>query len=209
MTPTGKGRLCGECEHEIYDFSALSWPQIVHTQVAHSNRLCGLYSEAQLAHWGQSPPSACGPLAAAAALAFALTSGAAAAQEVVPSPAVPHSIQLQGTVSNVSTNTGKQEPLFGATLLLWGTMIGTTTDAQGHYTLTVPATSRADTVTLVFSSIGFVTQELPLAATSTGVVEQNAQLVLAPDQGTTFYVRMPSACERVKWRLKRWFGRTN
>lgn len=209
MRPTAKGRLCGECEREIYDFSSLTWPQIVQTQAAHGNRLCGLYSEAQLAHWGQSPPSACGPLAAAATLALALTSGSAGAQAVAPSPVVPHALQLQGTVSHVSPQTGEREPLPGTTALLRGTVIGTTTDAQGHYTLTVPATSRADTVTLVFHYLGFVSQEVPLAATNTGVVEQNAQLVLGPDQGSTFYVRMPSASERVKWRLKRWFGRTN
>jgi hypothetical protein len=118
---------------------------------------------------------------------------------------------LQGTVSNVSTKTGKQEPVPGTTVLLQGTTIGTMTDAQGHYTLTVPATSRADTVTLDFSSIGFVTQHFPLPTSTTGFVEQNAQLVLAPgqDQDQTFYVRIPSASEWVKWRLKRWFDRAN
>jgi hypothetical protein len=142
---------------------------------------------------------------------FSLPSGAAFTQAVVLSTAVPHSLQLHGTVSNGSTKTGKLAPAPGTTVLLRGTTIGTMTEAQGHYTLAVPATSCADTVTLVFSSVGFVTQHFPLPTAGTGFVEQNAQLVLAPsqDQHQIFYVQMPFASERVKWRLKRWFGRTN
>ncbi|WP_262490225.1 vWA domain-containing protein [Hymenobacter coccineus] len=47
-------------------------------------------------------------------------------------------------------------PLPGATVLIKGTTRGASTDAQGHYLLLVPRATRA---TLVFSSVGYVTQQ--------------------------------------------------
>jgi hypothetical protein len=196
MPPTARGRLCGQCEREIYDFSAMSWPQIVHTQAAHGNRLCGLYSDAQLAHWGQAPPRACAPLAAATALALALTAVPAPAQTLTAATPGPQELHLQGTVTMVSARTGKPEPVPGVTVLLLGSTLGTSTDAQGHYALTVPTAGRADTLRLGFSAIGFVRQHVPLPHPSSGVVERNAQLVLDARDIQAFYVRKPSVLAR-------------
>jgi hypothetical protein len=204
MPPTTKGRLCGQCEREIYDFSALSWPQIVQTQAAHGNRLCGLYSDAQLAHWGHVPPRVCAPLAAATALALALTAVSAPAQTPAPASLGSAALHLRGTVTMVSVQTGKLEPVPGVTVLLLGSTLGASTDEQGHYALTVPPAGRADTLRLGFSAIGFVTQHVPLPPTPTGVVEQNAQLVLDAREVQAFYVRKPSLLTRVKWRFQRW-----
>jgi hypothetical protein len=73
--------------------------------------------------------------------------------------------------------------------------------------LPVPETLRRDTLTLVFSSVGFVTQRLAVPLTSTRLREQNAQLVL-DGQAEIFSVQMPSLTQRLKWRVKRWFGRS-
>jgi hypothetical protein len=204
MPPTARGRLCGQCEREIYDFSALSWPQIVQTQAAHGNRLCGLYSDAQLAHWGHVPPRACAPLAAATALALAFTAVPATAQTLAPATLGPTALHLRGTVTTVSARTGQPEPVPGVTVLLLGSTLGVSTDAQGHYALTVPPADRTDTIRLGFSAIGFVTQHVALPLTPTGVVERNAQLVRDAREEQAFYVRQPSLLTRVKWRLQRW-----
>jgi hypothetical protein len=205
MPPTARDRLCGQCEREIYDFSALSWPQIVQTQAAHGNRLCGLYSDAQLAHWGHVPPRACEPLAAATALALALTTVPAPAQTLATTTLGPAALHLRGTVTTVSAQTGQPEPVPGVTVLLLGSILGASTDAQGHYALTVPTADRVDTIRLGFSAVGFVTQHVPLLLTPAGVVEQNAQLVLDAREEQAFYVRKPSLLTRVKWRFQRWF----
>ena len=60
-------------------------------------------------------------------------------------------IQVKGTVTDAST--GEGVPF--ASVQLKGTMTGTASDADGAYVITVPATG-----TLVFSSIGYVTQEV-------------------------------------------------
>lgn len=60
-------------------------------------------------------------------------------------------IQVKGTV--VDANTGEGVPF--ASVQLKGSMTGTSTDADGAYVLTVPSRS-----TLIFSSIGYQTQEV-------------------------------------------------
>jgi hypothetical protein len=205
MSPSARGRLCGQCEREIYDFSALSWPQIVQTQAAHDNRLCGLYSDAQLAHWGQAPPRACAPVAAATALALALTAIPAPAQTLGAATPSPAALQLRGTVTMVSAQTGQPEPVPGVTVVLLGSTLGVSTDEQGHYALTVPLAERADTLRLGFSAIGFVAQHVPLPLPPMGVVEQNVQLALDAREAQAFYVRRPSLLGRVMWRVRHWF----
>ncbi|HBE43736.1 MAG TPA: SusC/RagA family TonB-linked outer membrane protein, partial [Bacteroidales bacterium] len=61
------------------------------------------------------------------------------------------------TVTGTVTDEGGS-PLPGTTVLVKGTTVGVTTDANGKYSVDV--SSR--TVTLVFSFIGFVTQEVPV-----------------------------------------------
>ena len=49
-------------------------------------------------------------------------------------------------------------PLPGVTIVLKGTAIGTSSDFDGNYTITVPD----DAKTLVFSFIGFITKEVAI-----------------------------------------------
>jgi hypothetical protein len=55
------------------------------------------------------------------------------------------------------------EPLAGVTVVVKGTTTGTSTDASGDYSLTVPDNNR----TLVFSYIGFVTREVAIGTAAT------------------------------------------
>src|SRR5688572_13924328 len=59
------------------------------------------------------------------------------------------------TISGKVTDESGQ-PVPGANILLKGTTIGTTTDAEGNYTFAIPE----ERGTLVFSFIGFATQEV-------------------------------------------------
>lgn len=58
-----------------------------------------------------------------------------------------------------SVTDAKDEPLVGASVVIKGTLKGTTTDLDGKFTLDVPK----DATTLVFSFTGFTTQEIPLS----------------------------------------------
>ncbi|MGI4740856.1 MAG: SusC/RagA family TonB-linked outer membrane protein [Janthinobacterium lividum] len=64
----------------------------------------------------------------------------------------------------------KGEGVPGVTVLVRGTTIGTTTDANGAFSLSAPEGS-----TLVFSSVGYNAQEVPLTGTTTGLAIKLAE----------------------------------
>lgn len=63
----------------------------------------------------------------------------------------------QKNVSGVVIDEGKQ-PVTGVSVIVKGTAVGMVTDVNGKYSITVPAGSNA----LLFSFIGYVTQEIPV-----------------------------------------------
>lgn len=65
----------------------------------------------------------------------------------------PADIGVRGMVLNAA-----KEPVIGATVLVKGTSVGTVTDADGRFRLTIPGNGEA---ILVISAIGYKTQELP------------------------------------------------
>ncbi|HEV7993759.1 MAG TPA: TonB-dependent receptor [Gemmatimonadaceae bacterium] len=75
--------------------------------------------------------------------------------------AVPASAQQRVTGRVTAAGTGA--PLVAVQVQAVGTTVGTTTNAEGRYTLTVPATS----TTLAFSRLGFNRREIPIAGQST------------------------------------------
>jgi TonB-linked SusC/RagA family outer membrane protein len=74
-------------------------------------------------------------------------------------------------VSGQVTGAGDKAPLPGTTVSLKGTTIGTTTDASGNYRLTVVNQTNA---TLVFSSVGYIGQEIALGKQTVINVELTA-----------------------------------
>ncbi len=70
-------------------------------------------------------------------------------------PAVGQDVTVSGTVTNAESG----EPLPGVNVVVQGTTIGTATDAQGRYSLSVPSLQD----TLVFSFVGYEAQEVPIA----------------------------------------------
>ncbi len=70
-------------------------------------------------------------------------------------------------VSGQVVDAENEEPLPGVNVVVQGTTIGTTTNAQGDYSLTAPSGD----ATLVFSFVGYETQQVPLEGRSTVNVE--------------------------------------
>ncbi|MDO1444972.1 TonB-dependent receptor [Rhodocytophaga aerolata] len=79
--------------------------------------------------------------------------------------------QTTFTVTGKVTESETNEPLIGANILVKGTTIGTTTDVNGAYTLQVPDAN----ATLVFSSIGYTLEEVPINGRS--IID----MAMAPD----------------------------
>jgi TonB-linked SusC/RagA family outer membrane protein len=81
------------------------------------------------------------------------------------------SAQAQSTLTGlVSSETNA--PLAGVSVVLKGTTTGTTTDAEGRFRLAVPGRS----TTLVFSSVGYTTQELVVGN------QTDLRITLQPDE---------------------------
>ena len=72
--------------------------------------------------------------------------------------------QEKRVVKGLVTEKKNGEPLPGVTILVKGTTVGVVTDVQGHYSIQLPV---ANDVTLVFSSMGFKTQEIKVGTKTT------------------------------------------
>ena len=78
---------------------------------------------------------------------------------------------VEKTISGRVTDGESDEPLPGVNILAKGTTVGTVTDIDGQYRLTV----EDDVTTLVFSSIGYLSEEIEIDGRST------IDIVLMPD----------------------------
>jgi TonB-linked SusC/RagA family outer membrane protein len=115
--------------------------------------------------------------ALSAALGFCLASEMAFANPSLNAGGYSPPLNFESTARDVDIDiTGKitdesGQPLPGANVLVKGTTIGTTSDANGEYKLSVPTGSN----TLVFSFIGYTTQEVTIDNRS------RVDIALAPD----------------------------
>ncbi len=80
-------------------------------------------------------------------------------------------MQMEKTITGKVTDDTDGSSLPGVNILVKGTTIGTITDVDGNYRITAPD----DAITLVFSSVGFETQEIEIGGRS--VID----LALTPD----------------------------
>ena len=83
-------------------------------------------------------------------------------------PALAQNITVSGTVIDP-----EGEPLIGASVVVQGETMGTATNIDGEYTITAPSNG-----TLVFSYVGYDTQEIPVAGQTTINVSMKENSVL-------------------------------
>lgn len=130
----------------------------------------------------------------------------ASVNEVIASNEFLQQRQIRGKVIDSGTN----EPLIGATIQVKGTTIGALTDTDGTYTINIPNES----ATLVFSFIGYATQEVPVG----GKIVVNATLsaqttdleeVVVVGYGTTKKVSLTGAIASVSSRDLKTVSTTN
>lgn len=80
----------------------------------------------------------------------------------------------QRSVSGKVTSGADKQPIFGATVSVKGTTVATQTNAEGNFTLTVPA----DRNTLVISFVGFESIEVPVTSGTINVSMQERTTTL-------------------------------
>ena len=229
MKPTDGGRICGQCEKTIIDFSKMTWKQIKELQENHKNSLCGMYAKRQLKHWGQEPAPLNLPYKSAiAASSILLTLG-----QLTPTESYSQTIeQHQNTpeILNINENdsqfidslknviiegviTTKNEdgtiaPLPFANVYLRHLKIGAVTDFEGKYRIEINEdiqTIRKDTLTVTY--IGYISNNIILNELPLGQSTMNIELIVDLENITYFYVKKPSIRKRIGWSFKKWFGK--
>ncbi|MCZ4223146.1 SusC/RagA family TonB-linked outer membrane protein [Pedobacter rhodius] len=83
---------------------------------------------------------------------------------------------IKGTVLSANDNT----PLIGATVYIKGTKTGSSTDAQGQFSITIPANLKGQAIVLTIASVGYESLDLPVsdinAPVSIKLKESNSNL---------------------------------
>lgn len=106
-------------------------------------------------------------------LCFCLLAAAAGAQPPLPGGAQG---PAAARVLTGMVRTEADDPLPGATLVLKGTFIGSSTNGAGEFELSLPAGSNQESATISVAYPGFETLEIPLSAAAGGPLD----LVLSP-----------------------------
>lgn len=207
MRPVAGGRLCAGCDRLIVDFRPMSLAEIAERHGLSEQPVCGIYSPRQL---GQTLPSryplpiraaaaAFGTMLCAAAPAAGQTGGAPVTVQPADSASAPavgaHTrmeaagrdqpqvrLVIQGTLRMRDGS-----PVAGAVVAVLEQQLTTTTDAQGRYTLRVPAQGPAPD-SIRFMRLGLAPLHHPVPPASAGTITIDAVMDAAAIELTAFYV---------------------
>ena len=174
MTPVKGGKFCGSCDKTIVDFRTMSDGQILNYYKKNDGKICGVFNEMQL-NKAMPFPLEVKPnrnwKAVAALAAGLMFSGGLVGQSTFPNPVeltvVEQTIEKEGkrdesTTHPTKTLKGKvmdgEAMLPAANVFIEGTTIGTTTDLDGFFELTIPNDMEEIEVTVSF--IGYEPQTL-------------------------------------------------
>ena len=211
MTPTEGGRICGQCEKKIVDFSKASWTEIEALQKQHNQSLCGMYHPKQLEHWGTEVPKFGNSFLKAAAINVLTVSLTVATY----GQNTTDSLIIEGMV--LDRETGEQLPF--AQVRLINNHLQTVTDIDGNFKLVlnnIPSAPMSDVLEVVYpgySNKKLVFDDLKhLDQKQTGAQLKNGKLEIdlsSESEINAFYVHMPSRKERFKQKIRSWFRKSD
>ncbi len=174
MTPVKGGKFCGSCDKTIVDFRTMSDGQILNYYKKNNGKICGVFNEVQLNNAMPFPMKARPNRnwkAVAALAAGLMFSGGLVGQTTIPNngelTVVEQTIGKGEARNTDASNPSKilkgsvregKEVLIGANIIIEGTSIGTTTDIDGLFELTIP--SNLEEVEVTVSYFGFESQTL-------------------------------------------------
>jgi hypothetical protein len=215
FTKTKQGGFCASCQKEVIDFTTWSDDQVKAYFKSGSGKTCGRFRADQLKMYSYDSGSHLRLRWVSFSLAGLLlffTSKQLSAQsnpkqtteQYLPEEdvqkthgAIPSNVTILGLVESPQD----REVMPGVNVILKGTTIGTTTDAEGKFSLPIPDSILSPT--LVFTFIGYMTEEYRIDVARPGrkiVVEMMPDLMTLGD----IVVRRFSP-RRLWWRIKSWF----
>ncbi len=177
FTPASGGRHCASCDKVVVDFSKMSDEDIVNYFKQRNMGTCGRFREDQLRNYGL-PPIKKRPRgwqhvwASLAGAVLIMLSRETVAQERVGKPVLTRVQDEPSRSDTVAVNKFSAEGIVfadddsalpGVSVYIKGTAFGTTTDAEGKFTLD---NNVAAGDILVFSFVGMMTQEIAVTQTN-------------------------------------------
>lgn len=209
MKPMNSGRLCGQCEKKIIDFSKKKWIEIEKLQRENNNSICGMYSNKQLEYWGQEiPKKTVGKTLATTTLLIGLVTTNAIGQTQIKNDTIKERTIIQGYVTG-ETVEGQVNKIKDTNIILEESNIETFTDINGFYRIDI--TNYIDSLqdpTILFSYLGFKEHEIKLDSSIRGEVTHNVHLIMVDmNDIIAFHVYKPTLMQRIKWKFRKWFGR--
>jgi len=210
MTPTDGGRICGQCDKKIIDFSKMSWTEIEKLQQKNNNTLCGMYNPKQLDNWGQEIPVKTNSILKAISITSLTISFVTSSygQTINSSD----SLVIQGKIIDETTS----EELPFVKVLLKNSKIGAVTDIDGNFKLVIKNISSTPLPdTLEVSYIGYLKKQIAFSDikeinnsdSKIKLEDGKLNLTLSPNSEdiVVFYVKKPTLGQRIKWKFKRSF----
>lgn len=222
MMPAEQGRICSKCSNVIHDFRDKSLFEIAKTHANSEEKVCGLYSREQLKKGKVKKAKQINSWWKSALLAvssFLNTEEVLATEnpknvkielskfnnsqlgrqihhrKVFKNP-VADSVVFYGNIKVAEGKDSVSVP--GINVMVKGKDIGVVSDSYGNYRLDLSDRKLVgDSITLIFSYIGYATKEVPLEVTN----RKNLDVVLTPleNQIIEFYVIEKQPLHRRVW----------
>lgn len=188
--PTSKGGFCSSCQTEVVDFTKMTDDEVISYFKNRTQKVCGRFQPSQLTTYSDK-----GSLykkynfrkvgIGLLGLSLFSISSVRAVANSIHSSEIPQSTEVRfrqnislDTIVNKIKVSGlilyeDKEPLHGVNVILKATTTGVVSDVDGKFTIEVPADKPS---TLIFSFVGFDTQEIEIEPIKT----ENLEIQLKP-----------------------------
>jgi hypothetical protein len=211
MKPTAGGRICGQCNKKIFDFTGMSWAQIEAIQKQNGNAACGMYNKRQLDNWGQDISSSSDTLRKVVAISGITVS--ISLNVYSQSNLTSDNLVISGAVFNKANG----QPLPSARVTFRRLGSGTETDSDGSFQIVVknipefPFPDTLDINCIGFKSRWISFEDIKSIRTGETDIQIEANMIFdsvsrGPDRPPIAYsVANPSLIGRFMWRIEKWF----
>lgn len=219
FTPTPAGGFCGSCNKVVVDFTKMTDGQILDYFQTHHGHTCGRLHPYQLKLYARETTVQVRPgmtilKAGLISLLLALVSKPSNAQQSVPRTKTDVVDQSKSPVEETQTIAKEQilkgvvlsetdgEPLAGANIVLQGTPVGTTADANGRFEF--PQKVKEGDIILIYF-IGFETKEYQVPKISGAPLEIEMRCdyqIMGELAIDTPFTEEPSGLERLWSKVK-------
>jgi hypothetical protein len=222
MTATEKGQFCAVCQKCVVDFTTMTDAEIIRYLDGQKGKTCGRFTKEQLNRPLTPPnrfkmPFAKWVLASTFSLSFLLPKEGFAAVPMVQTQKTFVSFQEIVTSQNIDDKTitdslfikgivldsVRKEGLYGATIIIKDTQIGTQTDYDGRFEFSVPKAYQNKDITLTITFITYETKDVLIQQEK---AHEKLEILLTEILSEPIYLGMPCSLKPTLWqRTKRLF----